>query len=81
MSKLHTLKCSNCDKELVEVITHEASIAETRLLADCPFCGDVSFALRIANKFSIGPCDDTMSIVKYDPMEDGFKIRMKKNEY
>jgi len=57
----HLLKCSACDKELVEIwITKKELDVRFKIRAECPYCGDYSFAVEVEGGFHLGITDDCL---------------------
>ena len=57
----HLLKCSACDKDLVEIwITKKELDVKFRLRAECAYCGDHSFSVEVAGGFHLGITDDCL---------------------
>ena len=55
----HILKCSACDKELVEIwITKKDLDVRFRLRAKCPYCDDYSFSVEVDGGFHLGITND-----------------------
>ena len=52
------IACSNCRKSLGAVVEKNLDPSiKTRLIINCPFCGDKSFMKEIVGKFSFGAID------------------------
>ena len=54
------LKCSNCNKELVDVWQTRKWGSGARLRAKCPYCNDYSFIEEIPNGFHLGGTKDAL---------------------
>jgi hypothetical protein len=51
------LKCSNCDKELIDIwLTHTEMPIKTKIAAVCCFCGDKSFQKEIKGVYHLSAC-------------------------
>ena len=56
--KHEVIRCSNCEKGLVDVwVTRPDFPIAQALRADCPFCNDQSYIVDIQGGFHLGPCD------------------------
>jgi len=65
----HVLKCSACDKQLVEIwITKKELDVRFKLRAKCAYCNDYSFPVEVEGGFHLGITDDCL-IDGYDTEE------------
>ena len=62
------IKCSNCKKNIAELwITDESHPAKSKVVVNCAYCGDKSYAKQISGKFYIGsPADDKVLIAEQE---------------
>jgi len=72
----HTiLKCSSCRRQLIDVCVVKPDEPFTwHIKAECPFCGDASFASEIKGGFLLGWCEQVRMV---DVVTDGDKITVK----
>jgi len=56
------VKCSSCDKALVEIWVVSRDSVDSKIVANCPFCGDKSFIYEINGQFLLGHMDDTVIV-------------------
>jgi hypothetical protein len=64
------VKCSNCDAPLAECwITRPEMKIKSRIVADCPHCGDKSFITEVAGKFHLGQTEFTAIVDQKLEME------------
>lgn len=68
------LACSNCDKDLVEVINRGGTF-DKQIMAKCPYCFDQSYYQPIDNKYSIFPLNELELLdVEGDTDEENCKV-------
>ena len=49
------IRCSECDKQLLELITTTDIEYEVKLIVECPYCNGKSFAKKIQNHHKFCP--------------------------
>tara|TARA_Y100000310_G_scaffold210395_1_gene211014 strand:- start:331 stop:660 length:330 start_codon:yes stop_codon:yes gene_type:complete len=86
----HLLKCSACDKELVEIwITKKELDVRFKLRAECAYCGDYSFPVEVEGGFHLGITDDCImdeyvaeeiNSREADRITDAYLIKTRKNQ-
>lgn len=73
------LKCSNCEKDLVDIWFGVPSQQVFKLRATCPYCGDKSFIKEIKGNFFLGAPNDELSCTNINYGEDLVIINVEKN--
>jgi len=54
------IKCSRCNKPLVDIwVNRPNAPAISKIVAQCPHCGDKSFAVRVSGLYQIGATPET----------------------
>ena len=51
------LKCSNCSREIVEIWVKNSNNKQTKIRAECCYCGDLSYVAEVNGEFYIGGTD------------------------
>ena len=56
------IKCSACNKDLIEIWVVRPIKMVSDIVVNCPFCGDKSFKTKIDGQFCLGHLDDTVIV-------------------
>lgn len=56
------IKCSSCNKKLINILCIDASDRTSFIQANCPFCGGGSLVEKIIGNMSFGPIPEEESI-------------------
>lgn len=59
IQKLTTIKCSNCEKPLLDIAILQETDKKTTFVVHCPYCGDSSFPTDLFGVLNIAPLDNT----------------------
>jgi len=75
------IKCSNCEEALVEIwVVRPNAQMLSKIVAECPHCGDKSFLEEISGQFCVGKVESGRTLLidtptTYDTSESGMLIQ------